>query len=172
LPGALVQVRRALRPDGLFLGALTGGRTLGELREALYAAETEISGGASPRVLPAAEVRDIGGLLQRAGFALPVTDRDVLTVRYNSAFDLFRDLRAMGATNVLIERERKPATRRLFSRVAESTRSGSAMPMGGFGLPSRSFTCPAGRRMRASRNRRAAGSGQISLADVLGRKTE
>ena len=101
LPGALIQIRQALKPDGLFLAAMTGGRTLAELREALYAAETEIRGGASPRVMPAVDLRDIGALLQRAGFALPVVDRDVVTVRYGSAFELLRDLRAMGATNVL-----------------------------------------------------------------------
>ena len=119
LPGALIQIRAALRPDGLLLAAMTGGRTLAELREALAAAESEMRGGASPRVMPAADVRDLGALLQRAGFALPVADRDALTVRYDSAFDLFRDLRAMGAANALPERERRPATRRLFLRAAE-----------------------------------------------------
>lgn len=119
LPGALVQIRRALRPDGLFMAAMTGGDTLSELREALFAAETELRGGASPRVLPAADVRAMGALLQRAGFALPVADRDVLTVRYDSAFGLFRDLKAMGASNALAERDRRPAGRRLFMRAAE-----------------------------------------------------
>lgn len=119
LPGALIQIRRALKPDGLFLATMTGGDTLAELRQALAAAEGEIAGGASPRVLAAADVRDMGALLQRAGFALPVADRDRLTVRYASAFQLFADLRAMGATNVLVERERKPAVRRLFLRAAE-----------------------------------------------------
>src|SRR5688500_5607663 len=109
LPGALVQIRQVLKPDGLFLAAMTGGRTLSELRETLFAAETEIHGGASPRILPAADVRDLGVLLQRAGFALSVADRDVLTVRYASAFDLFADLRAMGAANTLVERTRRPA---------------------------------------------------------------
>ena len=119
LPGALIQIRRALKPDGLFLAALTGGNTLAELREAFFEAESEIRGGASPRVMPAADVRDLGALLQRAGFALPVADRDVLTVRYATAFDLFRDLRAMGATTALVERARRPAHRKLFVRAAE-----------------------------------------------------
>jgi SAM-dependent methyltransferase len=119
LPGALVQIRRVLTPGGLFLAAMTGGRTLAELREAFFTAETEIRGGASPRVVPAADLNDIGSLLQRAGFARPVADREVLTVRYESAFNLFRDLRAMGASNALVERERKPATRHLFKRVGE-----------------------------------------------------
>lgn len=119
LPGALIQIRRALRPDGLFLGAMAGGGTLAELRESLLAAETELSGGASPRVAPFTDVRDAGALLQRAGFALPVADVEALTVRYDSMFGLMRDLRAMGATNVLVDRSRRPAMRRLFMRAAE-----------------------------------------------------
>jgi SAM-dependent methyltransferase len=119
LPGALVQIRRALRPGGLFLAASIGGQTLAELRQALFEAETEIAGGASPRVIPTADTRDLGVLLQRAGFARPVADRDVLTVRYDSAFGLFRDLKAMGATNALRERQRQPAARKLFVRAAE-----------------------------------------------------
>ncbi len=119
LPGALIQIRRALRPDGLLLAGMTGGRTLAELRESLFTAETELRGGASPRVVPAVDVQDLGALLQRAGFALPVADRDVLIVRYASAVELFRDLRAMGAANALMERERRPAGRNLFMRAAE-----------------------------------------------------
>ena len=119
LPGALIQVRRALTPDGLFLAALTGGETLSELREALVAAETEIAGGASPRVTPQADVRELGALLQRAGLRLPVADRDRLTVRYKSAFDLYFDLQRMGATNALTQRGRRPGTRRLLVRAAE-----------------------------------------------------
>ena len=119
LPGALVQIRRTLRPDGLFLGCLFGGRTLTELRTALAAAETEIEGGVSPRVAPFADIRDMGGLLQRAGFALPVTDSDVLTVRYASVFGLLADLRAMGATNALVERSLRPMKRALLFRAAE-----------------------------------------------------
>ena len=119
LPGALVQIRRALAPDGLFLACLAGGQTLHELRTALAAAEEEISGGASPRVAPFADLRDMGGLLQRAGFALPVTDVDVVTVRYPHLFALARDLRAMGATNILTQRSRRPAPRALFLRAAE-----------------------------------------------------
>ena len=117
LPGALIQIRQALRPDGLFLAAMAGGETLSELRAALFAAETEISGGASLRVMPSADVRDIGALLQRAGFALPVADRDRLTIRYDNLFALFADLKAMGATSILAER--RPASRRLFLRAAE-----------------------------------------------------
>lgn len=118
-PGTLLQLRRALKPDGLFLGAMAGENTLTELRECLIAAESEISGGVSPRVAPFADVRDVGGLLQRAGFTLPVTDIETYTVRYDNAFALMRDLRAMGAQNALFGRSRKPVTRRFFMRVAE-----------------------------------------------------
>lgn len=118
VPGMLVQIRRALRPDGLFLGCLAGAGTLGELRESLLAAETTLRGGASPRVLPFADVREAGALLQRAGFALPVADIDEVTVRYDTMFDLMRDLRAMGATNSLVQRSRRPATRALFVEAA------------------------------------------------------
>jgi len=119
LPGLLVQIRRVLKPDGLFLGAMAGGSTLQELRQSLLEAEAELTGGASPRVYPFADVRDAGGLLQRAGFSLPVTDVETMTVRYNTMFDLMRDLRAMGATSALVERSRKPASRKLFLRAAE-----------------------------------------------------
>ncbi len=119
LPGTLVQIRRALVPDGLFLASLLGGQTLHELRDSLAAAEIELTGGLSPRVVPFLDVRDLGGLLQRAGFALPVTDTDRVTVRYASLFDLMADLRAMGATNPLVERSRRPTARALFLRAAE-----------------------------------------------------
>jgi SAM-dependent methyltransferase len=119
IPGMLIQIRRALRPDGLFLGALAGAGTLAELRESLLAAETEVFGGASPRVIPFTDVREAGGLLQRAGFALPVTDVETITVRYDTMFGLIRDLRAMGVTNALVARSRRPGTRGLFQRAAE-----------------------------------------------------
>jgi SAM-dependent methyltransferase len=119
LPGALVQVRRALKPDGLFLAALLGGATLTELRQSFTQAEAEIEGGASPRVSPFGDVRDFGALLQRAGFALPVTDCDSLTVRYADAFALMADLRAMGATNILAARRRAPTRRATMLRMAE-----------------------------------------------------
>ncbi|NHT79012.1 SAM-dependent methyltransferase [Rhizobiaceae bacterium CRRU44] len=118
-PGVFIQVRRALAPDGLFLAAIPGNGTLQELREVLLAAESEITGGASPRVIPFADVRDIGALLQRAGFALPVTDTETYTVRYASLFALMKDLRAMGMTNTLIARSRKPLSRAVFLRAAE-----------------------------------------------------
>jgi SAM-dependent methyltransferase len=119
LPGTLVQIRRALKPDGLLLAALLGGETLTELRESFAAAESETTGGVSPRVAPFADLRDLGALLQRAGFALPVTDTDRLTVRYDSAFALMHDLRRMGATNTLIDRRRRPLRRATLVRMAE-----------------------------------------------------
>ena len=119
LPGSLVQIRRALRPDGLFIGALLGGSTLTELRQSLTQAEAEIEGGVSPRVAPFADLRDIGGLLQRAGFALPVTDSDIVRVRYANAFALMQDLRRMGLTNALHDRRRTPLRRATLMRTAE-----------------------------------------------------
>jgi SAM-dependent methyltransferase len=119
LPGALVQIRRALKPDGLFLAALIGGDTLNELRQAFATAEAEIENGVSPRVAPFADVRDLGSLLQRAGFALPVTDVDRFTVRYASPLALMHDLRRMGATNALIERSRRPLKRAVLARMME-----------------------------------------------------
>jgi SAM-dependent methyltransferase len=119
LPGTLAQVRRALKPDGLFIAALAGGDTLTELRQSFAAAEAEIEGGISPRVAPFADLRDMGALLQRAGFALPVTDVERITVRYASAFALMDDLRRMGAANALIERRRRPLRRATLLRMAE-----------------------------------------------------
>src|SRR6476469_4721500 len=119
LPGALAQIRRTLKPDGLLLAALIGGASLAELRQAFAQAESEIEGGASPRVAPFADVRELGALLQRAGFALPVVDSDRLTVRYDTVFDLMRDLRYMGATNVLRERRRTPLRRATLARMAQ-----------------------------------------------------
>ncbi len=118
LPGALIQIRRALRPDGLFLAALAGGDTLIELRHSLTIAESEILGGAAPRVAPFADVRALGGLMQRAGFALPVVDSDSLVARYDDLFALMRDLRAFGATNALTLRSRKPLRRDVLMRAA------------------------------------------------------
>jgi SAM-dependent methyltransferase len=119
LPGVLAQIRRALRPDGLLLAAMVGGDTLTELRQSFAAAEAELEGGMSPRVAPFADLRDVGALLQRAGLALPVTDVDRIVVRYDNAFSLMRDLRRMGATNILVERRRVPTRRATMLRMAE-----------------------------------------------------
>jgi len=120
LPGVLAQIRRALKPDGLFLAALAGGDSLIELRQSLTAAEAEIEGGVSPRVAPFADLRDLGALLQRAGFALPVTDVDRVVVRYASPFHLLHDLRRMGVTNALVERRRRFSRRATLMRMTEN----------------------------------------------------
>ncbi|MBO21869.1 MAG: SAM-dependent methyltransferase [Rhodospirillaceae bacterium] len=119
VPGALAQVRRTLRPDGLFLGALFGGETLHELRSAWLAAEAEIEGGASPRVAPFAELSDAAGLLQRAGFALPVADKDTISVVYDHPLKLMHDLRGMGETNIRRDRRRTPTRRATLFRATE-----------------------------------------------------
>jgi SAM-dependent methyltransferase len=119
LPGVLAQIRRALKPDGFLLAAMIGGDTLTELRQSFAAAEAELEGGVSPRVAPFADLRDVGSLLQRAKFALPVTDVDRIVVRYAGAFALMADLRRMGATNVLVERRRTPTRRATMLRMAQ-----------------------------------------------------
>jgi SAM-dependent methyltransferase len=116
LPGALLQIRRALKPDGLFLGAILGGSTLIELRTCLFEAEAEVAGGAGPRVSPFAEAIDAAALLQRAGFALPVVDSDKAVVRYSDPLKLLADLRAMGETSVLVDRPSRPLTREVLAR--------------------------------------------------------
>lgn len=119
VPGLLIQARRALTADGLFLAAVPGAGTLGELRQSLLEAESRLTGGAHARVHPFADVRDYGALLQRAGFALPVADVEELTVRYDDLFALVADLRAMGMTNIMTERSRAPVPRELFFLAAE-----------------------------------------------------
>jgi SAM-dependent methyltransferase len=119
LPGTLVQIRRALKPGGVFLAAVLGGSTLAELREALMQAELDATGGASPRVAPMADVRDFGALLQRAGFALPVADSDRFTVTYPSVMALMREARAIGGGNVLVARRRTPLARAALQRAVE-----------------------------------------------------
>jgi len=119
MPGALIQIRRILKPDGLFLGVLPGAGSLAELRAAFASAESEAAGGVSPRVAPFADIRDLGALMQRAGFALPVVDLDMVTLRHADPIALMRDLRAMGTANALAERSRRPGTRRLFARLSD-----------------------------------------------------
>ncbi len=118
LPGTLVQVRRVLKRDGLLLAAFLGGDTLMELRECLGAAEIDVSGGISPRVIPFVDLRDAGGLLQRAGFALPVADQDRINVTYASPVALMHDLRAMGETNALTQRRKQFTSRKVFARAS------------------------------------------------------
>jgi SAM-dependent methyltransferase len=118
LPGALIQARRALKPDGLFLACLFGGSTLGELRAAWIEAESEHTGGVTPRISPMADMREMGTLLQRAGFALPVSDSDRTIVRYPDALALMREIKALGLSNALVDRSRRPVTRSLLAQAA------------------------------------------------------
>jgi SAM-dependent methyltransferase len=170
LPGALIQIRRALKPDGLLLAALIGGETLTELRQSFAAAESEIEGGISPRVAPFADVRDVGGLLQRAGFALPVTDIERLTVRYGSPFGLMQDLRRMGATNALVERRRSPLRRSTLMRAieiyAQRFSDGDGRVRATFEIVSLSGWAPHESQQQPLR----PGSAKARLADALGAK--
>ncbi|MGU3496816.1 methyltransferase domain-containing protein [Xanthobacteraceae bacterium A53D] len=172
LPGAFAQVRRALRPDGLFLAALIGGGSLAELREAFMVAETETTGGLSPRVAPFADVRDLGGLLQRAGFALPVTDVDRVVLRYSSPFSLMSDLRRMGAGNVLLERRRTPLKRATLLRAAEVYAERFSDPDGRvratFEIVWLSGWAPDESQQKPLR----PGSAKMRLADALGTKEQ
>jgi SAM-dependent methyltransferase len=168
IPGVLAQLLAALKPDGLLLAAVVGGDTLRELRQAFAAAEAEITGGASPRVAPFADVRSLGALLQRVGFALPVADQDRHTVRYDSALALMRDLRAMGATNVLSERDRRPLRRAVVLRATEIYAERFA---GGDGRVSATFDLVwlSGWSPHASQQKPLQpGSAKARLADALG----
>jgi SAM-dependent methyltransferase len=168
LPGTFLQVQRALKPDGLFLAALVGGNSLIELRQAFAAAEAELEHGASPRVAPFADVRAIGMLLQRAGFALPVTDIERVSVRYASPFALMQDLRRMGATNALAERRRTPLRRGTLLRMAAIYAERFADPDGRvratFDLIWLSGWKPHASQQQPLR----PGSAQARLADALG----
>jgi SAM-dependent methyltransferase len=168
LPGVLAQVRRALKPDGLILAALFGSGTLAELRQCLARAESELEGGASPRVAPFPDLRDMGALLQRAGFALPVVDMERITVRYASPFALMADLRRMGATNPLIERRRVPLRRATLARAMELYASDFADPDGkvraSFEILWLSGWSPHESQQRPLR----PGSAKARLADALG----
>lgn len=169
LPGALIQIRRALKPDGLFLGALLGGETLRELREAWLAAETEIEGGVSPRVHPFTDVRDAGSLLQRAGFALPVADSDRLTVTYPNAIALMNEIRAMGTSNALIARRRKPVTRRLLARAAAIYHERFSEPSGRVRATFEIITLTAWVPHESQQKPLPPGSAKVRLAEALGR---
>ena len=171
LPGALSQIRRALKPDGLFLGALFGGTTLNELRWALTQAEVEVTGGAGPRISPFADAFDGAALLQRAGFALPVSDLDRVTVRYADPFRLIADLRAMGETGLLAERPR-PLTRAVLARMAELYAERFAGPDGRipatFDIISLTGWAPHPDQQKPLR----PGSAKMRLADALGVKEQ
>lgn len=171
LPGSLLQIRRCLKPDGLFIGGMFGGATLQELRRAWLEAEAEITGGASPRVAPFADVRDLGSLLQRAGFALPVVDADVVRVRYSTPLALMHELRAMGAGNVLADRRRVPVTRRLLMRASEIYAERFADPDGRIPATFEMLIMTAWAPHESQQKPLQPGSAKTRLADAL-RTTE
>lgn len=166
--GQIIQCRRALRPDGLFLAVCFGGETLAELRAALTHAESAVCGGLSPRVAPMGEIRDLGALLQRAGLALPVADSDVIEVTYASFFKLAHDLRGMGEANALQARLRRPTRRALFTAAEAWYRDRHATPDGRlratFELIWLTGWAPSADQPRPLR----PGSAQARLADALG----
>ena len=170
LPGALIQIRRALKPDGVVIAALLGGDTLMELRQSFAQAETDVEGGVSPRVAPFADVRDMGALLQRAGFALPVTDVERLTVRYSSPFILMGELRRMGATNVLTERRRTLLRRDTLKRMAQIYAERFADPDGKVRATFEIIWLSGGAPHESQQKPLRPGSAEKRLADALGTK--
>jgi len=168
LPGTLVQIRRALKPDGLLLAAMLGGSTLQELREAWLRAEDDVLGGASPRVAPFGDVRDMGSLLQRAGFALPVVDADVVRVTYASPLALMQELKAMGASNMLSARRRVPVTRGLVARACEIYVERFGLESGRVPATFEILTLTAWVPHESQQKPLRPGSAKARLADVLG----
>jgi SAM-dependent methyltransferase len=168
LPGAMIQIRRALKPDGLFIGALLGGSTLSELRQAFTQAESELEGGVSPRVAPFVDVRDLGGLLQRAGFALPVTDSEVIRVRYGDPFRLMRDLRQMGLANALNDRRKTPLRRATLLRAAEIYAERFADPDGRMPATFEVLWLSGWAPHESQQKPLRPGSAKMRLADALG----
>lgn len=166
--GALIQARRALKPDGLFIGSMFGGGTLFELRRSLLTAEAELTGGAGQRVSPFADPADAAGLLQRAGFALPVADVDRVTVRYAHPLKLLADLRAMGETSVLADRHPKPLTRAVLSRAFEIYQQQFADPDGRFPATFEILTVTGWTPDESQQKPLAPGSAKMRLADALG----
>jgi len=168
LVGALIQINLALKPDGFFAGALFGGGTLGELRQCLLRAESELTGGAHARVSPFADAIDMAGLLTRAGFAMAVSDVDRVKVRYDDAFALMRDLRAMGETNALADRARKPGVKALLTRTAALYAEAFGEPDGripvSFDIIHFAGWAPHPDQPRPKR----PGSANVRLADALG----
>ncbi|KSB89221.1 SAM-dependent methyltransferase [Caulobacter vibrioides] len=172
LVGALIQIRRALRPDGLFIGALFGGATLTELRQSLMAAEDEIAGGVSMRVSPFADTVDAAGLLQRAGFTLPVADVDRVKVRYAHPIALLQDLRRMGETSVLLDRSRKPLTRKLLFRALEIYQERFAEADGRVPATFEIVTATGWAPHESQQKPLRPGSAKMRLADALGVKEQ
>lgn len=172
LPGVLVQIRRALKPDGLMIAAMMGGRTLHELRDAFLQAEAEIEGGASPHVAPFADVRDLGSLLQRARFALPVTDVDTVEVTYADPLALMLELRAMGAGNVLTGRRRTPLRRATLARAIEIYRARHGLANGRVRATFEIMTLTGWAPHESQQKPLRPGSAQSRLADALGTREQ
>lgn len=170
LPGALVQMRLALKPDGLLLASMFGGETLNELRLSLLEAEAEITGGAAMRVAPFADLQDIAGLLQRAGFALPAADRDVVIVRYREPMRLLADLRAMGETAALAERPPRTLSRRILARAFEIYRQRFADDDGRVRARFEILTATGWSPHESQQKPLKPGSAKTRLADALGTK--
>ena len=166
--GALIQIRRALKPDGLFIGALFGGGTLNELRQSLTQAELEMTGGAGSRVSPFADASDAASLLQRAGFALPVADVDRVVVRYDHPLKLLADLRAMGETSVLAERHPNRLTRKLLARAFEIYAQQFADPDGRIRATFEILTLTGWTPDASQQKPLKPGSAKMRLADALG----
>lgn len=168
VPGTLAQIRRALKPDGLLLAALLGGETLKELRDAWVVAESETTGGVSPRVAPFADLRELGALLQRSGFSLPVADLDVVTVAYASPLALMRELKAMGASNPLVERSRSPVRRDTLARADMVYRERHGRPDGRVTATFEIVTLTAWVPHESQQKPLRPGSATARLADALG----
>ena len=167
LPGTFTQIRASLQPDGLFMAALIGGQSLHELRQSFLIAETELTGGASPRVAPAIDVRDLGTLLQRAKFALPVVDSDVVTVTYSHPLALMHELRAMSATNILSERPRTFLRRDILARAIEVYQQRFANPDGRIRATFEILTATAWGPHDSQQKPLKPGSATARLADAL-----
>ncbi len=172
LPGALIQIRRALRPDGLFLAAILGGDSLTELRQSLAQAESEVEGGISPRIAPFAEIRDLGALLQRAGFALPVVDSDTITVTYPDALALMRDLRGMGESNILRARHNHFTQRATLLGAAERYREMFGDEQGRIPATFQILYLAGWSPHESQQQALKPGSGEINLADALNAETK
>ncbi|MDE0800726.1 MAG: methyltransferase domain-containing protein [Rhodospirillaceae bacterium] len=170
LPGSLIQLKRCLRPDGLFLASLFGGATLHELRDALFEAESKLLGGVTPRVSPFVDVRDAGDLLLRANFALPVADTDVIVRNYDSLRDLFNELRRMGETNAIQDRSKGLTTARLFTAAEEIYRSRHSTKQGKLRATFEIITLTAWAPAENQQKPLARGSAQNRLSDALGSK--